>query len=523
MLSVLTKRHQPSVITLTESKLDSSISDDVVSIANFNVVRKDRSRHGGGVMAYIANNIKYTRLTDIESDDFEVLWLALRPKCLPRPLTILAVAVVYCSTSYDANAKVALANYLIKSVDQIRCRYPDCGMFIFGDFNTMNTNLFNKHAHLTQIIHEPTRGNNILDKVFTNCKQWYKAPVLMPPVDKSDHNCILLRPSLLTEKLSEEISTVTRRFTFQTYIDISSELKLVKWQDLYRLDDCNSQMEFFYCSLISAVEKHAPVEVIRFKSNDRPWVTSYFKRIISERDEAYRLNSIILYKKLRNKVNRIRKSLQAQFFLDRVDKLKNGNPSLWWKNIKSICRYNTNSSGSFDNLTFSGNLINPSELSNTINDFLASVTDEIPPLDDIKLANWRKSLGATVPEAFIVSEFTVFKILNKLKVNKAAGPDFIPNKLLKNFANELAAPICAIINSSIRHGMVPDSFKLARITPLPKCSPAQRLENDIRPIAVTNAVAKVAETVISRLFNQHFSPHLDDNQFGSTARRSTTH
>ena len=101
---------------------------------------------------------------------------------------------------------------------------------------------------------------------------------------------------------------------------------------------------------------------------------------------------------------------------------------------------------------------------------------------------------------YIVSTFEVFQELEKIKIHKATGPDEIPNKILKELSHILAEPICAIINSSIRQGIVPEQWRIAHITPLPKTFPPHTVENDIRPIAITNTVAKIAERFISRSF-----------------------
>jgi len=71
-------------------------------------------------------------------------------------------------------------------------------------------------------------------------------------------------------------------------------------------------------------------------------------------------------------------------------------------------------------------------------------------------------------------------------------------------AHYLASPVAAIINSSLRQGIVPEQWKISRITPLPKLFPPVHVETDIRPISVTNAVAKNAEKFVSRYFNQFF-------------------
>lgn len=109
-----------------------------------------------------------------------------------------------------------------------------------------------------------------------------------------------------------------------------------------------------------------------------------------------------------------------------------------------------------------------------------------------------------------------------MKCGRAIGPDLLSNHFLNDTAEILVAPICSIINSSIRQGIVPTQWKLSRVTPLPKCIPPKSLESDIRPISITSSIAKIAEGFISSFFNEHFSTHLDINQFGCTGGRSTT-
>ena len=92
----------------------------------------------------------------------------------------------------------------------------------------------------------------------------------------------------------------------------------------------------------------------------------------------------------------------------------------------------------------------------------------------------------------------------KRQLHKSPGRDQIPNKILKELAFILAEPICAVINSSVRQGVVPDCWKISRVTPLPKQHPPSTIEQDFRPIAITNTTAKIAEKFIARWFNEHF-------------------
>ena len=73
--------------------------------------------------------------------------------------------------------------------------------------------------------------------------------------------------------------------------------------------------------------------------------------------------------------------------------------------------------------------------------------------------------------------------LNKVKVNKATGPDNIPPWILRDFSHILAAPLAAIYNSCLREGVLPSLWKTATIVPLPKTHPPMSVEKDIRPIS----------------------------------------
>ena len=128
------------------------------------------------------------------------------------------------------------------------------------------------------------------------------------------------------------------------------------------LDDCCLQADFFYRSLLIAVDKYAPLQEFTFKANDRPWVTVYFKRLIPQWDTAFAMHRTVLYKKLRNNVDRVRKRLHGQHYLDRIDGLKHDNPAKWWKNLKTICKLNNESDCTFGNVTYCDNVVSNENL-----------------------------------------------------------------------------------------------------------------------------------------------------------------
>ena len=54
------------------------IHDSEVKIDGYNIVRKDRDRHGGGVAAYIKTNLNFIVHHDLMSDELELLSIELQ-------------------------------------------------------------------------------------------------------------------------------------------------------------------------------------------------------------------------------------------------------------------------------------------------------------------------------------------------------------------------------------------------------------------------------------------------------------
>jgi hypothetical protein len=110
----------------------------------------------------------------LENSSFECLWLWLRPEGLPRPLSGIAVCLIYNPPDRSAQELRDLDEYLIDTTDCLRNIYPDCGIVILGDFNNFDLhNLASNHS-LKQVVHLPTRGSAILDLIATNLHNLYE-------------------------------------------------------------------------------------------------------------------------------------------------------------------------------------------------------------------------------------------------------------------------------------------------------------------------------------------------------------
>ena len=61
------------IFAINESKIDDSITDGEISISGFNLIRKDHSRAGGGVVLYIRESLSYIDRNDLVPDRLEML------------------------------------------------------------------------------------------------------------------------------------------------------------------------------------------------------------------------------------------------------------------------------------------------------------------------------------------------------------------------------------------------------------------------------------------------------------------
>jgi hypothetical protein len=227
----------------------------------------------------------------------------------------------------------------------------------------------------------------------------------------------------------------------------------------------------------------------------------------------------LMFNYLRNKVNRERKKLQRSFYEKKMKHLKNENPKQWWKSIKDITGKNNQSNTL---VTMANTLCNGStqQLAGCISKALNEVTSDMKALtpDD----NFCKDKDFSVPDKYVISLESTRNALIRIKTNKAMGPDSIPNWLLKGAADNLAIPICAMWNSSLREGNVPRLWKSADICPIEKIPRPMRVDKDLRPISLTAVISKSLESFTRDWVMEFMQDILDEHQYGSLKGCSTT-
>uniref|UniRef100_A0AAZ1X6I0 Reverse transcriptase domain-containing protein n=1 Tax=Oreochromis aureus TaxID=47969 RepID=A0AAZ1X6I0_OREAU len=131
-----------------------------------------------------------------------------------------------------------------------------------------------------------------------------------------------------------------------------------------------------------------------------------------------------------------------------------------------------------------------------------------------------KTSDSSSSPSLIVQEYEVRRTLRAVNPRKAAGPDGVTAKVLKECADQLAGVFTKIFNTSLSQSCIPPCLKSATIVPLPKRTNISSL-NDYRPVALTPVIMKCFEKLVRRHIMSCLPPTLDSLQFAYRANRST--
>ena len=191
---MLTSDHL-DVLAITETFLCDVILDSELVDDDYVIFRRDRDRHGGGVMAFVHKDLLAIRRHDLESD-CELLWIEL----LSRLHTKTLLGVFYRPPS-------ASPSYLAKLEDSL-ASIPDSSTIILcGDFNAphidwskpeplLSSRVASDLCEITQdfalhqLVCDTTRGNNTLDLLLTNDPVRVHSTLVVDGLPGADHDAV---------------------------------------------------------------------------------------------------------------------------------------------------------------------------------------------------------------------------------------------------------------------------------------------------------------------------------------------
>ena len=438
------------------------------------------------------------------------MWLRARPQRLPRNVSGFVICAVYIPPK--SQFQDVLINHIINILDKLKAQNPDLGVVVLGDFNRTDIRPISRAHSLKQVVNKPTRGDAILDLIITNLSNKYASPSVSSPIGRSDHFTLYWSPLVCKKKGKVQKKTV--RPLLKSHIhEFGRWITSHQWNEVLNAPSTTVKADKFYETVLEAIKTHFPLKVIKLHSDDKPWITSAIKDLIKKRQVAFAENKQSLWRLLRNKVIRAIGHAKKSYYRDRLQNLKTTDPSGWHKGIQLI----TNKKQRRPIISVPGiDQNNEKAIAEAINEKFASVSQSRPP---INLQELPAFLPTKPPPQIQVWE--MYDALRKLNTKKAAGPDGLPGRLIKEFACEFSIPVTDIFNSSLMEGVVPQVWKDATIAPIPKETPASI--SKLRPISLTSLLAKVCEGFVSKWTLEDISCSIDRNQYGSIKGSSTSH
>ncbi len=260
-----------------------------------------------------------------------------------------------------------------------------------------------------------------------------------------------------------------------------------------------------------------PVREKNIYNNDKPWVTTEIHQSARRKRKLFAKNNI----EWKNEEKRLRKlirSAKQQFRNSMSDKLGKIGDRGWYNCVKKVLNGSPKSVLSSVKLIEGFGDMSDIEIINAINHHFSSITSTKTPLV-------RASLPSFLPPTHDPVRASMEEVciqLNKLKINKSTSPQSIPSVILRECSVELCYVISHILNSSYETGCVPDSWRQGFIAVLPKVASIKSL-GDLRPIAVTSNIAKLAEFFVHKQLIAALVPHISALQYGVIPKRSTNH
>ncbi len=451
---------------------------------------------------------KYLHSARSCSPHLEHLSIICRPFYLPREFSSIVVTAVYIPPQADTSLALSKLHDELSGYINI---HPDAACIIAGDFNKANLKkiLPNFHQHISC----PTRGLNTLDHCYTPLKNAYKAHSL-PAFGKSDHAAIFLTPEYKQRTVHEPpVEREVTRWSSHSEAMLQASLDDVD-RDMFRASSSDvSEFTDVALSFVNTLIAQATETVtIRTFSNQKPWVDRSIRDAVNHRTAAY--NADLLsgnMSEYKTSCYALRRAVRAAKlrYSERIESHFQLNDSRrMWQGLKTIC-----SSGNNSSTEVRADPLLAEELNTFYGRFECNGGVTLPISAS---ASSRQSSDHLIT----LSEDEVRRVLRRVNVRKAAGPDGITGRVLRSCADQLAGLFTSIFNESLATSVVPTSFKKSVIIPVPKNSKPSCL-NDYHPVALTSTVMKVFERLLKKHICSSIPATLDPLQFAYRPNRST--
>lgn len=490
------------IISISETWLHSHISDQLLQLDNYFIVRNDREgKQGGGVACFIHCSFRARMLAKSPSaytESPEFLLLELRTPCNEL--------LLFSSIYRPPRAK--FFNDFIEAFSQFSHAYKH--IIISGDVNcTLHIdNVYSRHfrdiMHSLSLFIIPSAPtfhtatcDSWLDVIVTDTKDKVLVFAKSETPFINGHDLLELTYDLSTET-SVQRTILRRNFRDFSSVDFCNTLRvgvfsIEEWlsKSDHNLDTLDDQLLSLSDIYKSSLNVHAPLRSLRVSRPAAPWMTVELRNRMRDRDRLYkrakRSNNLLglnIYRDVRNKLTIDLRKARNDYQLNRLNAINNNN--MMWKELRNLGLIKPS-------LPSPLHFFRPEEL----NEFYASVANKTPQctLEDFVTATTNiQHEGPLFDFHYITPEEVSKQILRLKSESHSSGADGISAFCLHQSLPVILPVICDIINILIKLSYYPKQWKIAFILALSKIR-TPLSPSDTRPISILPEVSKIAERI----------------------------
>ena len=548
---------------ISESKLDNRQPDNLILLPNFNEpIRKDRDRHGGGCVMYVAQHLTYNHRTDLELPDYEHIWVDIKLKD-----KLFAVNTFYrppVNTHEEKSRFLDFSEQLLLKLNthsstnkiiacdlnfgNIFCKYPILEPKPLDD---TAPDLYASYG-MTQVIDIPTRitetTTSLIDLFFTNKPEEIVVQGTLPCI--ADHEGIICSFNTNEQKATSRTKTIYDYKNIDL-IGLTNFIKAFNFNHTVFSLPVTQQVEAFTKVLTDAITSFVPTKTFTIRPNDQSWANSFTRLLLRKKNRSYQFYKKVKSKylseqqnpdsspeimtKLLNKKNKtFKKSRQAANSSLKANRraktnfFNSINSTMTNKNITAKKKFSillnlmkTNKYTTIPPLIENNSSIqDPKTKANIFNDFFASKSSVTNPQDEPPLLPRKEVIS--VLKCINTSPVEVGKLVRTLKQSRLSHCG-VPGKFLVYLDPFISKPLSTLFNNLFNASLYPDQWKLSHVTPIYKKSGPKCSKSSFRPISLLPTLSKVCESIIhSRLLSHCLENNVISERQGAYLKGDST-
>lgn len=364
--------------------------------------------------------------------------------------------------------------------------------------------------------------NRILDLVFSN-KDCYVTSCDNPLTDEDlHHKALSLNLNICISPLIEPPANIsTFNFYKCNFDEINKAITDINWSGFFKKLNTEQSISKFYDFLKSLFESFVPRRNLPSSTSSPVWFTKCLKKILKEKRKYHKRWKLYgnpldyeSFKILRKRAAKLERECYNNYIQFSAEKIKS-NPKFFWSFVKSI---NSNK-GVPQTMFYKGASTSDGEqICDWFNEHFHSVFENHNVTSH--QYNFSNSSNAVIDLSSIdLTETIIYKYLKSIDPNKGAGPDGVHPFFIKKCSSSLAVPITIIFNKSMKEGIVPDIWKQAFVTPIPKGAVSNDIEK-YRPISKLSQFPKIFEKIVADQLTHAIRRHICISQHGFYKGRS---